>query len=136
MAEHIAFQLVTPVKKLIDKAVTMVTVPGSEGDLGVLPGHAPLIANLRPGVLEVYEGTRIIERIFVSGGFVEITVERCTVLAQEATHVADLARHALEESIKQLTHALAEAKDDATRSHLAAKLSIVQAKAASASIVH
>ena len=62
----------------------MVVVPGTEGNFGVLPGHAPLISTIRPGTIDIYEGNAIAERIFVAGGIAEVTPERCTVLADEA----------------------------------------------------
>ena len=62
----------------------MVVVPGTEGNFGVLPGHAPLISTIRPGTIDIYEGNAIAERIFVVGGLAEVTPERCTVLADEA----------------------------------------------------
>ena len=65
----------------------MVVVPGSEGDFGVLHGHAPLISTVRPGVLEVFQGNKVEQRFLVVGGFAEVTPERCTVLADEADAV-------------------------------------------------
>lgn len=127
MADQLTFELVSPVKKLIGKLVTMVTVPGSEGDFGVLIGHAPVIATLRPGVIEVYEGEQISDRIFVAGGFAEVTAERCAVLAQEAIPVADLSRTDIDAEIKQLQTALAEA-EESDRDALAQKLVVAQAK--------
>lgn len=127
MADQLTFELVSPVKKLIGKAVTMVTVPGSEGDFGVLVGHAPVIATLRPGVIEVYEGEEITDRIFVAGGFAEVTAERCAVLAQEATPVADLSRADIDAEVRQLESAMAEA-EAGDREAMAQKLVIAQAK--------
>ena len=76
------------------KQVTLVTVPGGEGDYGVLAGHAPLITTVRPGVIEAFtdENSAASDRIFVAGGFAEVTNERCTVLAEEATPVSELNR--------------------------------------------
>ena len=68
----------------------MVVVPGDEGDFGVLPGHAPLLSTVRPGVILVYEGREVSERIFVAGGFAEVTRERCTVLAELAMPVSEI----------------------------------------------
>ena len=65
----------------------MVVVPGSEGDFGVLHGHAPLISTVRPGVIEVFQGNKVEQRFLVVGGFAEVTPERCTVLADEADAV-------------------------------------------------
>jgi len=70
----------------------MVVIPASEGELGVLPGHAPMIVLLRGGVIRLYEGTQVTERLFVAGGFAEITPESCTILANEAIPVAEVSR--------------------------------------------
>lgn len=128
MADQMIFELVSPIKKLMGKNVTMVTMPGTEGDFGVLPGHAPLIATLRAGVIEVYEGDSVSDRLFVASGFAEVTAERCTVLAQDAAPLADLVRTELEESSKQLNTQLASAEDDAAREKLATQIAVVQAK--------
>lgn len=127
MAEQIAFELVSPVKKLLGKPVAMVSMPGTEGDFAVLPGHAPLIATLRPGVIETYEADKVSDRIFVGGGFVEVTAERCTVLAQEALPVAEIDRAAVNSAIKELENTLAAA-NDADRPVIAAQLAVAQAK--------
>ena len=80
MADNkVAFELVSPERLVVSMPVDMVVVPGGEGDFGVLPGHAPLIASVRPGVIEIYDGREVSDRIFVAGGFAEVTRERCTV---------------------------------------------------------
>ncbi len=134
MADQLAFELVSPVKKLLSKAVSLVTMPGVEGDFGVLPGHAPLIATLRPGVIEVQEADKVTDRIFVAGGFVEVTATRCTVLAQEAMPVAELSRAKLEEALKQLDAAYAVAETEQSRQSLAVQRSVLQAKCEAASV--
>jgi ATP synthase F1 epsilon subunit len=68
----------------------MAVIPGSEGDFGVLAGHSLLISTLRPGVIEVWQGETVTERLFVIGGFAEVTETRCTVLADEAIPVAEI----------------------------------------------
>ena len=68
----------------------MVVVPGGDGDIGVLPGHSLLIGTVRPGVIDIHEGGKVKEKIFVAGGFAEVTPERCTVLAEEAMPLSDL----------------------------------------------
>ena len=92
MADLIEFELVSPERLLVSRPVEMVVVPGSEGDFGALPGHAPLISEIRPGVIAVFEGGKVQERIFVAGGFAEVTGERCTVLAEQAMPLADIDR--------------------------------------------
>jgi F-type H+-transporting ATPase subunit epsilon len=100
MAGRIGFELVSPEKLLLSEDVEMVVVPGGEGNFGVLPGHALFISTVRPGVIDVYEGNRVSERIFVSGGFAEVTPERCTVLADEAMPLSSLDRTQIEESLR------------------------------------
>lgn len=80
----VSFRLVMPERELLATEADMVVVPGSEGDFGVLPGHAPLISTVRPGVLEVFQGNKVEQRFLLVGGFAEVTPERCTVLADEA----------------------------------------------------
>lgn len=90
MAEWVEFELVSPARLLVSEPVEMVVVPGVEGDFGVLPGHAPVIAQVRPGVIDIHGDGKVIRRIFVAGGFAEVTPERCTVLAEEARPVEDI----------------------------------------------
>jgi F-type H+-transporting ATPase subunit epsilon len=130
MAEKVQFELVSPERLLLSQAVDMVVVPGAEGDFGVLPGHAPLISTVRPGVIDVYEGNTITDRIFVAGGFAEVTAERCTVLAEEAERLKDLSRAAVEAQLKTLREELAIARDDAERTALAARIEVAEAKLA------
>src|SRR5271155_286368 len=86
------FELVSPERLLLSEPVDMVVVPGSEGLFAALIGHAPLIATLKPGVIDVWDGGKITERIFVGGGFAEVTPERCVVLAETAQAVAEIDR--------------------------------------------
>ena len=90
MAKTGKFELVSPAKLLKSEPVEMVVIPGAEGDIGVLPGHSPLIATVRPGVIEIHEGGDVKERIFIAGGFCEISPECCTVLAEEAIEVSSI----------------------------------------------
>ena len=117
MADKVQFELVSPEKLLLSEAVAMVVVPGGEGNFGVLPGHSLLISTVRPGVIDVYsdEPTQISERIFVSGGFAEVTPERCTVLADEALPLSALDRAAAEQEAKSLEGTVSSLKDQVAR---------------------
>jgi F-type H+-transporting ATPase subunit epsilon len=115
MAGRIGFELVSPEKLLLSEDVEMVVVPGGEGNFGVLPGHALFISTVRPGVIDVYEGNRISERIFVSGGFAEVTQERCTVLADEAVPLSSLDRGQIDESLKTADAEIASLTDRLAR---------------------
>lgn len=88
----VALEIVSPERLLLSKPVDMVVIPASEGELGVLPQHSPMIVMLRGGTIKIYEGEQITGTLYVTGGFAEITPERCTVLAKEAVPVAELSR--------------------------------------------
>lgn len=115
-AETVEFELVSPEQLLLSEPVAMVIVPGEEGDFGVLPRHAPLISNVRPGVISVYsQRNEVSQKIFVAGGFAEVTGERCTVLAETALPLAEIDRQDTEQRLRNAREDLADAKDDVTR---------------------
>ncbi len=130
MADPLQFELVSPEKLVLSKPVAMVTVPGGEGDFGVLPGHAPMITTVRPGVIAVYEAndTTVTERIFVAGGFAEVSEGRCTVLAEEVVPVDRLNRAELDQKEKDLAEGVALARTDEERAEAEALLGIARAK--------
>ena len=82
--DKVAFELVAPERLLASEMVDMVVAPGAEGDFGVLPQHSLFMSLLRPGVIEIYEGGQVTQRIFVGGGFAEVNERGCIVLAEEA----------------------------------------------------
>jgi F-type H+-transporting ATPase subunit epsilon len=86
----IALEIISPEKLLLARDVDMVVVPGTEGDLGVLPGHAKLITSLRGGLVDLYQDGAMTDRFFVTGGFAEITETHCAVLADSITRQAEL----------------------------------------------
>jgi F-type H+-transporting ATPase subunit epsilon len=125
--------LVSPEKLLFSGEVDQVDVPGSEGDFGVLAGHAPLIATLRPGILTIYrEGGAI--RVVVNGGFAEVGPTGLTVLADMAVPVEDFNPSALAGEIKNTEESAAATKDDARRDKLTHRLD--QLKALQAELTH
>src|SRR5262249_16742599 len=93
-------ELVTPERLLLSEMVEMVVIPGTEGNFGVLPGHAPLISSIRPGTIDIYEGQAITRHIFVVSGIAEVTPEICTVLADEAMAPDEVDRHAIEAELQ------------------------------------
>ena len=121
MTNMVEFELVSPERLLNSQPVEMVVVPGTEGDLGVLPGHSPLIAEVRPGVINIHQGGEVSEQIFVSGGFCEVSPERCTVLAEEAIPIVEIDKvvaeqrlHMAKESEDEKEHRIAAAMVAAT----------------------
>mgnify|MGYP001233195092 FL=1 len=131
MADTIQFDLVSLEKLVASQPVEMVVVPGSEGDMGVLPGHSLLIGTIRPGVIDVHEGGNVTNRIFVSGGFVQVDPETCTVLADEAVAVADIDKAAATDRLQSAQKALADAGDD-TRADAEAEVKVAEALVAAA----
>jgi len=85
-------EIVSPDKLLLSQPVDMAVIPAAEGEMGVMPGHSPMIVLLRGGTIVLHEGGQPTARLYVSGGFAEITPERCTVLADEAIPVAEVSR--------------------------------------------
>ncbi|MEO1248948.1 MAG: ATP synthase F1 subunit epsilon, partial [Pseudomonadota bacterium] len=125
--EPFDFQLVSPERVLFSAQVEMVVVPGVEGNFGVLKGHSPLLSTVRPGVIDVYEKrTGISSRIFVAGGFAEVTNERCTVLAEEASPLSELDRAADEQLAKDLAEDLSAASDAIEKRNIEQRLAVVQ----------
>lgn len=114
MADKLAFELVSPEKLLISAEVDMVVVPGTEGDFGVLSGHAPVVSTLRPGVIDVNDDTAE-ARIFVRGGFAEVTPAGLTILAEDALNLAELDTAELDQRIQNATEDVADAADDISR---------------------
>jgi F-type H+-transporting ATPase subunit epsilon len=115
MADRIQFELVTPERLIVSTEVEMVVVPGTEGNFGVLPGHAPLISTIRPGTIDIYEGRAITERIFVVGGIAEVTPERCTVLADEAMAPGSLDRAVLDRELTEIEGNLPSLREQVVR---------------------
>ena len=112
MADKVEFELVLPERLLVSEGADMVVVPGEEGDFGVLPGHALFLSGVRSGTIEIYNGETISDRIFVAGGFVEVTGERCTVLAEEAVNLAEVERVSVEARISGNEQAISVANPD------------------------
>ncbi|WGF88213.1 ATP synthase F1 subunit epsilon [Marinivivus vitaminiproducens] len=113
MADNkVRFELVSPERVLASEDVDMVTLPGAEGEFGVLPQHAPLLALLRPGVISTYEGNTVKERIFVTGGFAEVNEEGCSVLAEQAQPVAELLAEEARRLLEEANAAYAKTSDE------------------------
>jgi len=115
MPDRVQFELVSPERLIVSTEVEMVVVPGTEGNFGVLPGHAPLISTIRPGTIDIYEGGAITERIFIVGGIAEVTPERCTVLADEAMAPDTLDRAALEAELQAVEGNLPSLREHVAR---------------------
>ena len=125
--DKVSFELATPEALVASVAVDMVVVPGAEGDFGVLPGHAPFISTVRAGVIDVYDGDKIDQRIFVADGFAEVNERGCTVLSSEAYPVDALDRGEVEERLKAAQDELADADNDDERIKAEAEIAVCEA---------
>lgn len=101
------FELVSPEKLVFSGEVNQVDVPGAEGDFGVLEGHAPTVATLRPGILTVHAAGGS-QRIVVLGGFAEVSASGLTVLADVAEDAASIDRGMIESRIGELEQRVAK----------------------------
>jgi F-type H+-transporting ATPase subunit epsilon len=127
MAGTLKFELVTPERMALSEDAAQVVMPGVEGEFTVLPGHAPVISALRPGVIEVSLPDSSKTRIFVKGGFAEIDGDHLTVLAERAIDVAAMDAATIAAELQTAEADLAVATDDAAR--LAAASAVEQLKA-------
>jgi F-type H+-transporting ATPase subunit epsilon len=127
MAGTFKFELVTPERMALSEDAAQVVVPGVEGEFTVLPGHAPVISALRPGVIEVSLPDASKTRIFVKGGFAEVDADHLTVLAERALPVEQMDAAMVASELEAAEAELAAAADDASR--LAAASAVERLKA-------
>jgi F-type H+-transporting ATPase subunit epsilon len=122
MADPFQFDLVSPERLLFSEQVEQVVVPGSEGYFTVLKGHAPFMSTLRPGVLDVTRGSGM-ERIFVRGGFADVSAEGLTILAERAIPLSEVDAATIAAEVKNAEEDVADAKDGEAKDMAEMKLS-------------
>lgn len=111
MAEQTRLEIVSPTRLLLSEPVDLAEIPATEGYIGVLAGHAPMIVTLRGGLIRVHQGGSVTRELYVGGGFAEIAPDRCTVLADEAIPAAELSVETARERIAEAEKAYAEAAE-------------------------
>ena len=117
MADKIAFDLVSPEKLLLSDTADMVTIPATEGYMGVMSGHASVVTTLRPGMIDVSKDG-VDSRYFIRGGFAEISQTKVTILAEEAIPFAELDLQILDQRIKDTGDDLIAAATDADKARI------------------
>lgn len=127
MAESFEFELVSPERLLVSEPATMAIIPGDDGLFGVLPDHAPMINTVEPGTLDVTLASGEARRLFVAGGFAEVTGARVTVLAEEAVALDALDRAAIEAELREVAEDF-EAAEGGEKQRLGGKLKVLRAK--------
>jgi len=133
MADQLKLEVVTPERRLLSESVNSVTVPGRNGEMQILPGHAALISELKTGVLAYnQDGTTF--QLHVSGGFVEVSDDRVSVLAEIAERPEEIdaarARLAREHTEKQLS-AWSGTEEDFEKARVKLERSMVRLQLAS-----
>jgi F-type H+-transporting ATPase subunit epsilon len=116
------FELVSPERLLFSGSVEAVVVPGAEGEFTVLRDHAPLMTTLKPGIVEVDETSSKKSRLFVRGGFADVSGEGLTILAELAVPVEELDAAKIDAQIKDAEEDVADAKSDEIRRLASEKL--------------
>ena len=130
MADKVALELVAPERVLASREVDMVVVPSVDGELGVLPNHAPVLALLQPGIIRLYEADKVVEQIFVAGGFAEINEEGCIVLADRAEPLDEIDAGSARQRLGEAEEDLRSAQDpsDAERLRLEQAVTVARAR--------
>ena len=122
MAERIHLEVVTPERKVLETDVERVEVPGLDGELGILPGHTELVSLLKPAGLLTYHIGNEVGEMALSDGFVEVSADRVTVLANKATRPEDIdlasALKTREQAEQRLQKALADPDADIVRASI------------------
>ncbi|MBL8550056.1 MAG: F0F1 ATP synthase subunit epsilon [Hyphomonadaceae bacterium] len=126
MADKLNFALVSPERELFNGEVDQVVVPGTEGEFGVLPNHAPVISMIRPGALRIFDGG-VERRIFVDGGFADVTPAGLTVLAEDAVDLASVDAAKLDQDIKNASEDVRDAREEPKRLAAEARLKRLEA---------
>ena len=128
MAATFPFELVSPERLLFSGQVTEVIVPGTEGEFGIMAGHAPFVSTLKPGIL-VIKGDGAPRKLFVRAGFAEANPKGLTVLAEAATPLEELHADHLARLVKDAAEDVEDARDEATRLRRQAMLDQLKAAA-------
>lgn len=110
MADTMQFDLVSPERRLASLQVTSVQIPGADGDMTAMEGHAPTITTLRPGILSV-EGPEGASEYVVTGGFAEITASGVSILAERALNRSDMTQEAFDELVEEAKTTYTQAKE-------------------------
>jgi F-type H+-transporting ATPase subunit epsilon len=128
-AQMINFELVSPDEKLISEPVRMAVIPGDEGEFGIGAGPAALVASLKPGVVQLYmEGQDEPRRVFITGGFADVTGEICTILAETAVDVANLNEDELNQQLANLNEDLGLAEGAVDKARIEKRITLVKAQ--------
>lgn len=125
MASKLKFSLVSPERELFSGEVDGVDVPGEEGDFGVLSNHAPVMTTIRMGAITIKDGSET-RRMFLRGGFADVTPDGLIILAEEAVDLAELDAAKLADDLRNAEEDLRDAKGEEKRNAASERLSYVR----------
>ena len=109
--EKLNLEVVSPERLIMSKSVDMVSISGTEGDFGVLPGHTALVSSIRPGFLQI-EADKEVEKFFISGGFIEVIENQVSILANDVIAPNDINVSECEDKIKKCNDEIDSSKNE------------------------
>lgn len=112
MADKLQFSLVSPARELFSGEVDHVIAPGTDGEFGVLVNHAPFMTTLKNGVVRVLDGDTVTMRLFVRGGFADVTPAGLTILAEEAVNLDSVSAEQIQKDMDELRQQILAAGKD------------------------
>jgi F-type H+-transporting ATPase subunit epsilon len=115
MITHFPLHIVSPSSTVFDARVSMVEVPGLEGDFGVLPGHAPFFSMLRPGVITLHLVDQAKLRYFATSGYADVSPAGCTILSEHVQNLDEISLADAEAALAATEKDVADATDDKAR---------------------
>jgi len=127
MTDAFPLKIISPASVVVDTHVAMVEVPGTEGDFGVLPNHAPFFSMIRPGVIRVRMVDGASRQFFVAAGYADVSATGCTILSDHIQDMADISSREAADALTAARDARALAQTDAARA--AADTLVVAAEA-------
>lgn len=127
MSDKLHFSLVSPARELFSGEVDHVIAPGSDGEFGVLVNHAPFMTTLKNGVVRVLDGETVSMRMFVRGGFADVTAAGLTILAEEAVDLSDVDTAKLDADIEAAREDLLKHGDDGQHGALQEQVDYLEA---------
>lgn len=129
MSNLIQFELVSPEEKLVSEELYLAEIPGDEGVFGVMNGHASLVSSLKPGVVKLHKTQGgDVRRIFIAGGFADVSAKNCTILAEEAIDVSKIDVANVEKQLADLNDDLGLAEGAIDQQRVKDKITVAKAK--------
>jgi len=122
------FELVSPEHVVVSEKATMAIIPGTDGEFGVLVNHSPVLSSIITGIVTLHTATEGIKKFFVSGGFVDVSSDLCSLLAEEAVNINELEKPEIQQEIDSFKTGLSRSKSDSEKARFQNKIKIAEIK--------